>query len=72
MSWGQFRYGASYKGVMHIVEIMQDARNRLIIQVWAAVWDGLIGKITPPPRKDIAFIPCFLYYQTRVLFSKLE
>ena len=63
---------AIYKGVMNIVENMQDARNRLIIQVWAAVWDGLKGKITPPPRKDIIFILCFLYYRTRVLFSKLE
>ena len=48
---------ASYKDVMHIVEDMQDARRCLIIQVWAAVWDGLKGKITPPPRKDILFIP---------------
>ena len=39
----------------------------MIIQVWAAVWDGLKGKITPPPRKDILFIPCFLNISALVL-----
>ena len=52
---------------MQLVEDMQDARRCLIIQVWAAVWDGLKGKITPPPRKDILFIPCFLNISALVL-----
>merc|ERR1711953_715118 len=26
-------------------------------QVWAAVWDGLKGKITPPPRPEIVTTP---------------
>merc|ERR1711922_12466 len=43
--------------------VMCDSRLQAIlllcaaVSVWAAVWDGLKGKITPPPRPEIVTAP---------------
>ena len=38
-------------------------------QVWAAVWDGLKGRLTTPPRKD--FSQFFLIFYSKNRFVRL-